>query len=133
MKENFILMLEDDPDDRLITEATLGDLGYHVPVHFVNSSTQLFSFLHTSGKPHLILIDYNSVPVNAVEILKQLKRDARYKKIPVVVLSDSALSDYVSECYENGASSFIKKPTTLESTKDKIGSFFQYWFRTVEV
>jgi CheY-like chemotaxis protein len=129
----LILMLEDDPDDRFITESTLSELGHAVSIQFVKSSTELFNFLGTNAKPQLIILDYNSAPMNAVDVLRQLKKDEKLRSIPAVVLGDGDKEKYVSECYDAGASSYISKPTTAEGTKSKIESFFNYWLKTVEV
>ena len=80
-----------------------------------------------------MLIDYNSVPENGIEVLKKLKSDANYNDIPVVILSDNSLPKYKNECYRHGASSFIKKPDSAEATNKKIAAFFNYWFHVVEV
>lgn len=125
-------MLEDDPDDRFITESTLRELGYDIPVHFVNTSTELFNFLGSSARPTLILIDYNSTPMNALDVLKRLKSQEAWAGIPVVVLADSSVPRYVEECYRHGASTFIKKPSTQQGTSEKINSFFHYWLSTAE-
>jgi len=81
----------------------------------------------------LILIDYNSTPDDGIEVLKKLKSNNAYNDIPVVILSDSDHPRYKNECYQNGASSFIKKPATAVATNKKIASFFNYWLTVVEV
>jgi len=131
--KRFVLMLEGDGDDRYITEQTLSELDINIPVKFLSNSTEFFSFLSASNKPVLILIDYNSTPDNGIVVLKKLKSDTVYNDIPVVILSDSDHPRYKNECYQNGASSFIKKPDTADATNKKIASFFHYWFNVVEV
>ena len=131
--DRFVLMLEGDGDDRYITEETLKELGIDISIKFLSNSSDFFSFLSTSIKPALILVNYNSNPDNGLEVLKQLKSNASYSNIPVVILSDSDHSKYKNECYKHGASSFIKKPDTAETTNKKIASFFNYWFNVVEV
>ena len=126
-------MLEGDSDDRYITEQTLSELDINIPVKFISNSTEFFKFLSPSNKPVLILIDYNSAPDNGMEVLKKLKSDNAYNDIPVVILSDSDHPRYKNECYQNGASSFIKKPATAVATNKKIASFFNYWLTVVEV
>jgi CheY-like chemotaxis protein len=128
-----ILMLEDDSDDRYLTNETLGELDMSVDVKFFSSSTDLFDHLANSVKPSLILLDYNTTPDNGLDVLKKLKQNSAYSDIPVVILSDSDHPHYKKECYVNGASSFIKKPDTAEGTKNKIGTFFKYWFEVAEV
>jgi two-component system response regulator len=129
----FVLMLEGDSDDRYITKQTLSELGIDVPIKFLYNSTEFFNFLSLSDKPVLILVDYNSSPDSGIEVLKKLKSDPACCDIPVVILSDSDHPRYKNECYTLGASSFIKKPHSLEATNKKIASFFNYWFDVVEI
>jgi two-component system response regulator len=128
----YVLMLEDDPDDRFITNESLEKLGLNITINFVQYSYELFKHLESFEKPGLILLDFNSLPENAISVVTKLKGDARYKRIPVVVLGDSSVSQYVSECYKLGVNSFIKKPSTMEETLSKIEIFFRYWFYIVE-
>jgi CheY-like chemotaxis protein len=129
----FVLMLEGDGDDRYITQQTLSDLNINVSIRFLSDSAEFYKFLSVAEKPVLILVDYNSTPDNGLEVLKKLKLNPDYCDIPVVILSDSDHPKYKNECYKYGASSFIKKPDTLEATNKKIASFFNYWFNVVEV
>jgi CheY-like chemotaxis protein len=129
----FVIMLEEDSDDRYLTQEVLSDLNIDIPVKFFSNSIDFFSFLSVSDKPALILVDYNSNPDNGIEVLKKIKTAATYNDIPVVILSDSDHPRYRNECYRHGASSFIKKPDTVEATNKKIASFFNYWFDVVEV
>lgn len=129
----FVLMLEGDGDDRYITQQTLSELNIDIPVKFSSNSTEFLHSLSSPEKPSLLLIDYNSTPENGLEVLKKLKSNSAYSDIPVVILSDSDHPKYKNECYKFGASSFIKKPDTVEATNKKIASFFNYWFNVVEV
>lgn len=134
MRENsYLLMLEDDPDDRFITESTIKELGYTTIIKFVKSSDELFSHLESDYKPFLILIDHDSSPMGAVDILKDLKSNGDYKHIPVVVLSESASQNEIIECYANGASSYVQKPASVADTRNKINVFLEYWLSVVEV
>lgn len=129
----FVLMLESDGDDRYITQQTLTELDIDIPIKYFSNSTDFFNFLCRSEKPALILTDYNSNPDNGLDVLKKLKADPNLSDIPVVILSDSDHPRYKNECYQHGASSFIRKPDNIEATNIKIASFFHYWFDVVEV
>ena len=129
----YILMVEDDPDDRYFTEQTLQDIGISVPLQFLSQSNEVLSYLDTHELPSIILIDYNISPDNGVEVLKTLKSNARYRHIPVIILSESAAPAYVTECYSHGANSFVAKPFTSTGTRKKIESFFTYWLEVAEV
>ncbi len=131
-KQPFVLMLEEDPDDRQITESALLDLGFDVPVKYVKYSTELFEALKAEEKPSLILIDYNSTPASATEVLKELRSDADCKHIPTVVLGEGLSEKFIKECYQLGANSYITKPASAKGTKDKIETFFKYWMNVAE-
>lgn len=124
----YVIMLEDDTDDRSLVKEILSESAFHIPVSFTASSVDFFNFLSVSHKPALILIDYNATPENGIDVLKKLKKNPQYREIPVVVLSENDFPEYRDACYLNGASSFIKKPETLEGSKKKIETFFKYWF-----
>ena len=133
MQRKLVLMLEDDGDDRYITESAIGELGLEVEIKFFSDSNQFLKFLSTTIRPSLLLIDYNSVPENGLEVLKKIKDLQSINAIPVIILSDSITEKYKNECYANGASSFIRKPQTVEQTAKKIETFFKYWLNVVEV
>lgn len=127
-------MLEDDSDDRYITEQAIEELGLDVDIEFFSDSNQFLHFLAgTSLYPSLILIDYNSTPENGLAVLKKIKALTPLNKLPVIILSDSNTEKYKAECYAHGASSFIQKPQTVEATANKIETFFKYWFTVAEV
>ncbi|HEY0751698.1 MAG TPA: response regulator [Chitinophagaceae bacterium] len=128
-----ILMLEDDPDDRFITEHTIKELDLDIKITFVQNSKDLFDYLEQNPAPTLILMDYNSAPENAIQIIGKIKSENSYRSIPLIVLGESTSSKFVSECYSKGANSFIQKPSTLAGTREKIKSFFNYWLSTAEI
>jgi CheY-like chemotaxis protein len=129
----LILMLEDDSDDRYITESAIADLGLDIEINFFSDSNQFLKSVSTTDKPSLLLIDYNSVPENGLEVLKKIKSLQQINSVPIVILSDSVTEKYRNECYAYGASSFIRKPQTVEDTAKKIETFFKYWLNVAEV
>lgn len=133
MEKKVVLMLEDDKDDRCITEATMNELGLDIPIRFFSKSDELFQYLHINEQPSLILVEYNSVPENGIDVLKKIKSHETFASIPVVLLSDNNFEKYRKEAYAFGACSYIRKPADVEGTKQKIGSFFKCWFEVAEV
>jgi CheY-like chemotaxis protein len=133
-----ILMLEHDEDDRYITQSVFEENQVNVNLRFVTTSQELLKYLETCASDHspfptLILLNYYASPLNASEILRDLKSDVRFKHIPTVVLSGSVHPDIVKQCYLEGASSFIQKPSLSRDTSTKITNFIKYWFETVEL
>jgi CheY-like chemotaxis protein len=132
MAQKLILMLEDDRDDQYITQKAIAQLGLDIQINFFSNSNDFINSVITT-QPSLLLIDYNSTPDNGLQVLKKIKELSLANHIPVIILSDSSSAKYKAECYAFGASSFIKKPQTMESTANKIETFFKYWLTVAEV
>ena len=132
MAQKIILMLEDDNDDRYITETAIAEMNLDIKVQFFSNSNDFLNYL-TNNQPSLLLIDYNSTPENGIQVLKKIKELKPVNEVPVIILSDSSSEKYKAECYAFGASSFIRKPQTVESTANKIKTFFNYWLTVAEV
>jgi CheY-like chemotaxis protein len=135
---SYILMLEDDMDDRMITTAFFEEQQYEVGLVFLTYSGDVIPFLEkckaqNTPLPGIILLDKN-VPIHGgIDALKQIRGHQQFKHIPVVILSGSAQPAEVEECYRFGASSYISKPLTDEQTRRKIDACVRYWFEIVEL
>lgn len=136
-KQFRILMVEDDHDDRHITETFFSEKGYKVDLQFLDNSDEVISYLEDCAiegqVPSLILLDLNLPRKNGYEVLKELKTHSQFHMIPVVMVSGTAYPEEVKECYRLGANSFIQKPFTDQLTQKKIEVFCNYWFEITEL
>lgn len=137
-RQPFILMLEDDNEDRYITESYFREKGHNVRLEFLTHGPEVMQYLQQcekdeSGYPQLILLDKNVPTGSGMDVLKELKSHPRFRSLPVVMISGSAFPNEIAECYMLGANSYIHKPSTNKLTIQKIESFFNYWFDTVEL
>ncbi len=125
-------MLQTDEDDKYITESVLTEINNTVPVTFIAGVDELKEVITASGEPKVILVN-DSFRHTASEQLKQLKANAAYNHIPVVILGEIVADEYIRQYYRAGASTYITKPSTISGTKKKISTFFGYWFDVAEV
>jgi CheY-like chemotaxis protein len=133
MKKPSVLMIEDDLDDRYITETYFAQNGYTVSLEFFEGHgdvIQYLSGLQHESLPDLIVLDPGK---RGNDTLQQLKTHDVFREIPVIVLSEVTQRSAVKEAYRLGANSFIQKPATHALTKEKIGTFAKYWFDVVEL
>ncbi|GAA4332927.1 response regulator [Flaviaesturariibacter amylovorans] len=128
---SYILMLEDDEDDRQLTKATLDELGISMRVHFVRSRDELLEQLQ-AAEPVVVLLDYNVKPDTGLDVLQAIKVRPEGRAVPVVVLGDTDDPDFVRLCYNKGAASYVVKPNSYEGTRRAISAFFTYWLRVAE-
>jgi CheY-like chemotaxis protein len=134
LQHPYILMVEHDADDQALTIDVFKENNYGVPIVFKQSGGAAWDFLEEVSTvktlPSLILLNVMMAPVDGIEILKAIKAHAIFKSIPVVMLADSDLPFVVNRCYEAGANSFVKKPSSSQGTSEAIDNFIRYWFVT---
>ena len=70
----------------------------------------------------LILLDMMMPDLNGYEVLAQLKADARFRHIPVIVISALDEIDSVVRCIEAGAEDYLSKPFDPVLLRARIGA-----------
>jgi CheY-like chemotaxis protein len=128
----YVLMLENDSDDRYITQATVKELNVDIPIRYEYWSASILKDVE-NDKPGVILLAYNTSPENGLEIVKKIKSDKNYAATPVIVLIEQLLEDLIKKYYIAGANTVIRKPSSVEQTSKKIKTFFDYWFTVAEL
>ena len=128
----LIYMLEDDSDDRYLTDEVVTELEMDIRIEYFSSTTSLLEALEKKS-PALILADYNSSPENGLQLLEILKNNAVAKAVPVVILTENNYPGLRKNCYAAGASSVICKPRDMVETRHRIRTFFEYWLNVAEV
>ncbi|MEO5563578.1 MAG: hypothetical protein ABIR18_09085 [Chitinophagaceae bacterium] len=131
--EQYVLMLQTDPDDKYITESTLAELSKDIPVQFIAGLDEVDKTITASGQPVVILVNDKGHAQYGPPLIKKIKSHPVYGHVPVVILGEVTTSDYIRQCYRAGASTFITKPSTVAATRKKIETFFTYWFDVAEV
>jgi CheY-like chemotaxis protein len=79
-----------------------------------------------------MLLDLNLPGCPGVEVLARLKRDARTRHIPVVILTTTDDRHEIEECYALGCNAYLTKPVSYDQfveTIQKLG----WWLTGIEV
>lgn len=133
----IILMAEDNPTDVLLTREALTSAKLLHTLHIVEDGMEAMEFLHQQGKyaqaprPHLILLDLNMPRKGGLEVLAELKTDAKLQNIPVVVLTTSSSDADIARAYGNHANCYIRKPMDFDGFPQVIQSIQDFWFTVV--
>jgi CheY-like chemotaxis protein len=109
----YLLLAEDDPDDRDLLRDALGQQRPGLGILCVDDGKRLMEYLDncpSSQFPSLILLDYSLPLMSADQILDALSKKPRYRGIPKLVWSTSNKTEYVRRCLERGALSYLPKP-----------------------
>ena len=138
MEEIFILIAEDDADDRFLLQAAFEENGFSDKLKFVENGVEVIEYLRSlesSDKkyPRFILLDLNMPKKDGREVLRELKQHPEFKKIPVVIFSTTNNEQEMRRCYELGANSYITKPNSFESLLKTVAALRSYWIHTTSV
>jgi CheY-like chemotaxis protein len=117
MQSFKILMADDDLEDQGIIKDTLALLQADDKICFTGNGAEavevLEDFYAKGSLPCLIVLDLNMPKLNGTQTLEFLKRDHRFKDIPVVIYSTSINPLEKEKCLLLGAFSYITKPLTF--------------------
>ena len=87
MDDRTILLVEDNPDDELLTRRALKKSGISHRVAVVRDGEEALELLlGAEDLPRLVLLDLNLPKVDGLEVLRRLRADERTRGLPVVVL-----------------------------------------------
>lgn len=137
-----IVLADDDPDDRQLTEDAFSENRLANQLHCVEDGEELLNYLHRRGKyealrqeslPGLILLDLNMPRKDGREALKEIKADPSLRRIPIVVLTTSKAEEDIVRSYDLGVNSYVTKPVTFKSLVELIKVLGRYWFEVVEL
>jgi CheY-like chemotaxis protein len=137
-----IVLADDDPDDRQLTEEAFSENRLVNQLHCVEDGEQLMDYLHRRGQyenlreealPGLILLDLNMPRKDGREALKEIKADPALRRIPIVILTTSKAEEDIIRSYDLGVNSYVTKPVTFKSLVELVKVLGRYWFEVVEL
>jgi CheY-like chemotaxis protein len=123
-----ILLVEDDDGHALLIERGLRKVGLTNPIDRVADGQEAIDYLRERGRfadpppglPHLIFLDINLPRVDGIEVLEHIKKDARLRSIPVIMLTSTDTQAEVDRCYRAGANSYVAKPVDIAELGEKL-------------
>jgi two-component system response regulator len=135
MEERKIILIEDNPDHADLIIEALGEGVIGKDVILVRDGMEAIdSFQELSvkwngqleKKVKLIILDLNLPKVDGMDILKFLKKNSKYSKIPVIVLSTSSDQKTIDEAYKNGANGYFVKPASYDDFVEEVKILKKY-------
>lgn len=135
-----IVLADDDPDDRQLTEEAFVENRLANQLHCVQDGEELLDYLHRRGSferlrseplPGLILLDLNMPRKDGREALKEIKADPNLRRIPIVVLTTSKAEEDIVRAYNLHANAYITKPVGLTQFFDVIRALEGFWLAVV--
>jgi two-component system response regulator len=135
MHRQFILLVEDTPDDEELTLLSLRkrDLGHEIIV--TRDGVEAIDFLFAQGRyagrgnslPSVMLLDLKLPKLDGLGVLKRVRADSRTRHLPTVVFTSSSQDADIIASYDLGANSYVRKPVEFSAFVDAVSALGVYW------
>jgi len=130
INEVTILLVEDDEGHARLVEKNLRRSDISNPIVKCQNGQLALNYLFGEqgyvNTPHhpplLILLDLNLPVVDGYGVLEAVKRDARTKRIPIIILTTTDDEREMERCYELGCNVYVTKPIAYEKFAEAIHS-----------
>jgi CheY-like chemotaxis protein len=132
-RQTNIFLIEDNPGDIKLITSQLKSL---LPDCNITTAHDGEEALHklvenanaTKSFPDLIIMDLNLPKMTGHELLKEIKKEAKLRAIPVVIFSSSASPKDIITAYENHGNCYIVKPFDYHEFNEAIKQACDFWF-----
>lgn len=113
-----VLLVDDDEMNRQITRRML----VHVGADVVTAARAREALrLLDSGEPFgLILMDLHMPEMDGIEAVRHIRKNPRWRSIPIVMLTADTDDDPCVECFEAGVQQIVAKPVDLKQLQETL-------------
>lgn len=114
-----ILIVDNMPTMRKIIRKACAGLGF-TQIEEAEDGQKAWGKLQEAGDFQLVISDWNMPVCTGIELLKKVRADSRFKKLPFILLTAEAEASQITEAASLGVSNYIVKPFTTEILKQKL-------------
>ena len=136
MNDGVILLVEDSPDDELLTIRALKANHILNPVVVAHDGVEALDYLFSEGawegrsldeEPAIILLDLKLPKLHGLEVLRRIRAHELTRLLRVVILTSSKEEQDLVNSYSLGCNSYIRKPVDFEQFRGTVGQLGLYW------
>lgn len=136
MSDKYILLVEDDPNDELLTLHSLEECRIRNKVIVTRDGAEALDYLFSQGAyagkalpslPQFVLLDLKLPKLNGLEVLEELRRQDRTKMLPVIIFTSSKEEKDMIKGYNLGANSYVRKPVDFTEFANAVKELDMYW------
>lgn len=135
MINRTLLLVEDNPQDEVLTLRALRKANVHAPIDVVRDGQQAIDYLFRTGEysdrpetlPAVVLLDINLPKLSGLDVLTRLRAHPQTRVLPVVMFTSSDEDGDRIRSYRTGANSFVCKPLEFSEFMSSVGQLGTYW------
>lgn len=130
-----ILLAEDSTADAEMAMDALREAKLANPVVHVEDGVEALDYLHArgayegrpAGNPAVVLLDIKMPRLDGLEVLKHMREDARFRRVPVVILSSSREESDLVHSWNLGVNAYVVKPVDVRQFFAAVQTLGQFW------
>jgi len=131
-----ILLVEDNPDDELLTIRAFNRNHIINQVDVVRDGQEALDYLFCMGRygdrdphdlPQVVLLDLKLPKVDGLEVLRRVRKEERMRLLPIVILTSSSEESDIVASYDLGANSYVRKPVDFAEFATAVREVGLYW------
>ena len=116
-----ILVVDDDARNIFALASALEQKGMRVEIG--RNGFEAISKLDEIAGIDLVLMDIMMPGMDGLEATRRIRKDARFKKLPIIAVTAKAMKDDQEQCLKAGTSDYLAKPIDL----DRLFSLLRVW------
>src|SRR5581483_105215 len=133
-----ILLVKDNEDDVLLLKRAIEGAGVRAQLQVVPDGQAAVDYLsgvnHYADRvlhplPKLVLLDLRMPRMDGFEVLRIVRGRLQMTQLPVIVLTHSENPSDIKRAYELGATSYFRKPDSVEGLDEMIHVLHAYWLK----
>ncbi|ADL55046.1 MAG TPA: chemotaxis protein CheY [Gallionella sp.] len=117
------LVVDDFSTMRRIVRNLLKELGF-VNVQEAEDGVEALKKLRAETYD-FVVSDWNMPNMTGIELLREIRADAKLKHLPVLMVTAEAKRENIIEAAQAGASGYVVKPFTAATLDEKLKKIFQ--------
>ncbi|PJJ99548.1 response regulator [Lysobacteraceae bacterium NML91-0213] len=118
-----VLIVDDFSTMRRIIKNLLTDLGFNNTVEAEDGNSALAVLRQDAVE--LVITDWNMPGMTGIELLREIRADAKFRTLPVLMVTAEAKREQIIEAAQNGVNGYIIKPFTAQTLEEKLAKVFE--------
>ncbi|MBC8059274.1 MAG: response regulator [Clostridiaceae bacterium] len=121
LKDKKVLVVDDDMRNVFALSSILEEKGMKVIIG--RNGKEGIKKLQENSDIDLILMDIMMPEMDGYDAMRAIRKDAKYRNLPIIALTAKAMKEDKQKCIEAGASDYLTKPLDI----DKLTSLLRVW------
>lgn len=111
LKNKTVLIVDDDMRNVFAMTTALEAQG--MMVLFAENGQEAIDVLEINSQIDIVLMDMMMPIMDGYEAMKRIRRNVKFKELPIIALTAKAMKHDKEKCIEAGASDYISKPVDV--------------------